>query len=319
MRKLTAAVISLGLAAATLASQAIAAEPYGMDRKGPRNSTTPDALPHCDRPLGTAAVQEPQTRWWTELGLSNPEVVIKMFALKSGCFRMVDRNAGLAMRNQESGLNSSGDLQRGSNIGRGQVLAADYFLIPDIARSNSNSGGGNIGGALGGFLPGGWGAIAGGINIKKKEANTLITLVDARTTEQLYIAEGAAKKTDIGFAAGGFGGGWGGWGGLAGSGYDNTDIGKVVMAAYFNAFVDMVHYLQAQQPGAQQASAPIAAQRTTTDVQLREEPSTSARIRYTVRAGALVYPTGQRNGVWMEVDDENGNRGWMSSAYATPR
>ena len=35
--------------------------------------------------------------------------------------------------------------------------------------------------------------------------------------------------------------------------------------------------------------------------------------------GDLVYPTGQKNGVWWEVDDENGNRGWMSSAFATPR
>src|SRR5258705_5690590 len=151
MRKVVVAALALALV--PLASQAFTAEPYGMDRSKPRNSTTPDTLPHCDRPLGTAAVQEPQNRWWTELGLSNPEVVIKLFALKSGCFRMVDRNAGLAMRNQESGLNSSGDLQRGSNIGRGQVLAADFFLIPDISRSNSHAGGGNLGGLAGGFLP----------------------------------------------------------------------------------------------------------------------------------------------------------------------
>ncbi len=317
MRNILAA-LTLGLAAVSFTSQAFAAEPYGMDRNGPKNSTAPE-LPHCDRPLGTAAVQEPQNRWWTELGLSNPEVVIKLFALKSGCFRMVDRNGGLAMRNQEAGLNSSGDLQRGSNLGRGQVLAADFFLIPDISRSNSHAGGGNLGGLAGGFLPGGWGAVAGGININKKEANTLITLVDARTTEQLYIAEGAAKKTDIGFAAGGFGGGWGGFGGLAGSGYTDTDIGKVVMAAYFQSFTDLVRYLQTQQPGAQQASAPMSSQRATQDVQLREGPSTSTKIRYTVRSGASVYPTGKRDGVWMEVDDENGNRGWMSSAYATPR
>jgi hypothetical protein len=54
-------------------------------------------------------------------------------------------------------------------------------------------------------------------------------------------------------------------------------------------------------------------------VQLRKDPTTSARIVYTLRSGALVYPTGARNGIWMEVDDENGNRGWMSSAYANPR
>lgn len=308
MRKIFAAVLAFGLTAT--AGAAFAANGRAVDS---------EQLPHCDRPLGTAAVKEPDRDWWTPLGLSNPEAVIKMFALKSGCLRMVDRNGGLAMRNQERGLSESGDLQRGSNIGRGQVLAADFFIIPDIARQNSNSGGGNFGGMAGHFLPGGFGAIAGSISVQSKEANTLLTLVDARTTEQLYIAEGNAKKTDIGFGGGGFGGSWGGFGGLEGSGYTNTDIGKVIMQAYFNGFVDLVHYMQNQQPGAQQANAPIAAQRTTSEVQLREGPSTSAHIRYTVHTGALVYPTGQRNGVWMEVDDENGNRGWMSSAYATPR
>ncbi len=302
--------MAFGLAAAGMAEPAFAAN-------GSVNHT--ENLPHCDRPLGTAAVKEPDRDWWTPLGLSNPEAVLKLFALRSGCLRMVDRNGGLAMRDQERGLNDSGDLQRGSNIGRGQVLAADFFIIPDIARQNSDSGGGNFGGLAGHFLPGGFGAVAGSISVQSKEANTLITLVDARTTEQLYIAEGNAKKTDVGFGGGGFGGGWGGFGGLAGSAYTNTDIGKVIMQAYFNGFVDLIHYMQNQQPGAQQANAPIAAQRATAEVQLREGPANSARIRYTVHQGALVYPTGQRNGVWMEVDDENGNRGWMSSAYATPR
>lgn len=310
MRRFIVAAMALGMGVVGIAGQAFAANGQVMDV---------NTLPHCDRPLGTAAVKEPDRDWWTPLGLSNPEAVLKLFALRSGCLRMVDRNGGLAMRDQERGLSESGDLQRGSNIGRGQVLAADFFLIPDISRQNSNSGGGNFGGMAGHFLPGGFGAIAGSISVQSKEANTLITLVDARTTEQLYIAEGNAKKTDIGFGGGGFGGGWGGFGALGGSGYTNTDIGKVIMTAYFNGFVDLVHYMQNQQPGAQQAAAPNAAQRTTTQVQLRQGPSTSARIRYTVHQGALVYPTGQRNGIWMEVDDENGNRGWMSSAYATPR
>jgi hypothetical protein len=311
-----AAALSLGLAAASFGA-AQAQQPYGMD-KNSGNQTAPD-LPHCDRPIGVAAVQEPDRDWWSPLGLSNPEAVLKMFALRSGCLRMVDRNGGLAMRQQEAGLNSSGDLQRGSNLGRGQVLAADYFIIPDISNQNANSGGGNIGAAFGHFLPGGFGAIAGSISVQSKEASTLITLVDARTTEQLYIAEGAAKKTDIGFGGGGGYGGWSGFGGLAGSGYTNTDIGKVIMAAYYNAFVDLIHYMQAQNPGQQQAAAPLAAQRTTTDVHLRAHPTTSSPPLYTVHTGALVYPTGKRDGIWMEVDDENGNRGWMFSAYATPR
>ncbi|MDT9105934.1 hypothetical protein RSW49_23665, partial [Escherichia coli] len=89
-------------------------------------------LPHCDRPLGTAAVQEPQNRWWLQYNLSSPEALLKLFAARSGCLRIVDRNGGLAMRQTESALGQTGDLRRGSNVGRGQVAAADYFLIPDI-------------------------------------------------------------------------------------------------------------------------------------------------------------------------------------------
>ncbi len=116
-----------------------------MDRNGPKNAATPD-LPRCNQPFGRAAIQEPATRWWEGLGLSNPEALLKLFPLRSGCLRIVDRNGGLAMRNQESALNSSGDLQRGSNLGHGQIAVAYYFIIPDIANSNRNSGGSNIGG-----------------------------------------------------------------------------------------------------------------------------------------------------------------------------
>jgi curli biogenesis system outer membrane secretion channel CsgG len=295
-----------------------AAAQYGMDKNGPKNAATPE-LPHCDRPLGRAAIQEPETRWWEGLGLSNPEALLKLFALRSGCLRIVDRNAGLAMHNQEEGLGNGGDLQRGSNVGRGQVAAADFFIIPDIANSNRNSGGNNVGAALGGFLPGGFGALAGGLRVKKSEAHTLITLEDARTTEQLYVAEGTAQKSDISFGGGGGMGSWAGFGGLAGSGYTDTDIGKVISAAYFNAFTDLIHYMQTQSPGQQAASAPAASQHATGPVSVRAAPSASARVVYSLKSGQQVYPTGQRNGVWMEVDDENGNRGWVPSTMMSSR
>jgi hypothetical protein len=49
------------------------------------------------------------------------------------------------------------------------------------------------------------------------------------------------------------------------------------------------------------------------------QPSPAAKVVYTLQPGASVYPTGQRNGIWMEIDDENGNRGWMPSTAATVR
>jgi curli biogenesis system outer membrane secretion channel CsgG len=319
MKRSLFAALCAGFSVACVgAAQADPHQPYGMDRSS-GHQTAPNDLPHCDRPLGTAAVKEPPKEWWVEYNLPEPDAVIKMFALRSGCFRMVDRNQGLAMHGQEEALGEAGELQRRSNVGRGQVLAADYFLIPDITHQNGNSGGGNIGAAFGHFLPGAIGGVVGSIDVRSKQASTLITLVDARTTEQLYVAEGAAQKTDIGFGGGGGWGGWSGWGAVAGSAYQNTDIGQVIMAAYYKAFTDLVHYAQQQQPGSAQENAPLAAETMTRDAALRRASNPGAPVVLTLHAGALVYPTGKRDGVWMEVDDENGNRGWISSAFASPR
>jgi hypothetical protein len=46
---------------------------------------------------------------------------------------------------------------------------------------------------------------------------------------------------------------------------------------------------------------------------MRKTPSPSATLVRSFNPGDMVYPTGQKNGIWWEVDDENGNRGWVSS------
>lgn len=313
------AISVVALIAALAAAQPAAAQ-YGMDKKPSKNQATPE-LPRCAQPLGRAAIQEPENRWWTELGLSSPEALLKLFAARSNCLRIVDRGAGLGMRNQEAELGRSGDLRRGSNVGRGQVAAADFFIIPDIANADSNAGGSNVGAVAGSFLPGRLGAIAGGLKTKRSEAQALITLVDARTTEQLYVAEGVAKKTDVSFQAGAGGGGWGGFAAAAGGGYSNTDVGKVITAAYFNAFVELVHYMQGGAPTGEQvkAAAGIQAYSVTQPAIMRVTPSPKAKSVRSFQPGDLVYPTGQKDGVWWEVDDETGNRGWVASTLISPR
>lgn len=306
-----AAVLALSMAAPAQAQ-------YGMDRRQPKNAATPE-LPRCAAPVGTVSIKEPETRWWTELGLSSPETLIKLMASRSGCLRVVDRNGGLQMRGVERDLADSGEMQRGSNIGRGQIKAADYILVPDIVNSDSNAGGMNLGGLAGSFVPGGAGAILGGIRTKRAQAQVLLTLVDARTTEQIYVAEGVAQKTNIGFAGGGGAFGTTGIGALAGGGYSDTDIGKVITAAYFNAYIDLVGYLQGSQPGAAAANAPIQAYTATQSVILRAQPAATAKSVRSFVPGDLVYPTGQRNGIWWEADDENGNRGWVPSTMISPR
>ena len=295
-----------GAAAVLLGAGSASAAPQG----------TPE-LPRCAQPIGTVAIQEPQRDWWSPLGLSNPEALIKLMAGRSNCLRVVARGQAMEMRNAERSLGDSGELQRGQNFGKGQVVAADYIIIPDIVESNANSGGGSLGGlgrTFGGRF-GAIGAIAGNLSFKSSIAHTLITLVNARTTEQEYVAEGTSKKTDIGF--GGGGGGWD-WG-VVGGGYANTDIGKVVSIAYINAFADLIGHMQQTAPGAAQAAAPIQAYSVTDVTVMRSGPSPGATRVRDFRNGDLVYPTGQKNGVWWEIDDENGNRGWVASTKISAR
>src|ERR1700743_1025687 len=82
-------------------------------------------IPTCGRNLGTIAIREPDHNWWSDLNLASPEVLLKVFVRKSGCFTLVDRGKGFEMAQQERALASGGDLQGGSNTGKGQVKAAD--------------------------------------------------------------------------------------------------------------------------------------------------------------------------------------------------
>ena len=173
------------------------------------------------------------------MGLELPEALLKVFVMKSGCFTLVDAARDLRWPSRNARWRPAaiaGRLQFGS----GQVRAADYILVPDIVSKNGNSGGTNVGGMLGGFLPGGFGAIASHIDISSKTADVVLTVTNVRTSEQQAMEEGHGSKTDVGF---GFGGGWGGWGGFGGAGisnYQNTAIGQVVMLAYIDAYTKLV-------------------------------------------------------------------------------
>lgn len=201
-------------------------------------------IPHCTKRLGTVAIVEPDTQWWRELSLGSPEAIIKMFVQQSGCFGLVNRGRSMASRNMERAMADSGELQAGSNLGKGQVKAADYFLQPDIVTTNNNSGGNAFGGMLGGMLGGRLGgALLGGISIKKKEANVTLSLVNARTTEEEVLSQGYFRKSDLSFGGGGGLGWMGGLAAAGGGGYQNTDIGQVIVLAYLDAYTKLVTQL----------------------------------------------------------------------------
>jgi curli biogenesis system outer membrane secretion channel CsgG len=269
-------------------------------------------IPNCSHKIGTLAVREPQNRWWEGLGLESPEALLKVFVMKSGCFTLVDRGAGFAMAQQERALASGGALQQGSNVGMGQVKAADYILVPDIVSKNGNASGTNVGGILGGFIGGGVGALVSSINISSKTADVVLTITNVRTSEQQAMEEGHGSKTDVGI---GFGGGWGGWGGFGGAGisnYQNTAIGQVVVLAYIEAYTKLVGDMGGLSAQAA-ADAPSQSVTMSRSGRLYTTASEKSKVVRPLDPGMMLYPTGNKNGVWWEVKDELGNQGWVSS------
>ena len=270
-------------------------------------------IPTCTHRIGTLAVREPDSRWWEPLGLESPEALLKVFVMKSGCFTLVDRGKGFQMAQQERALASGGELQGGSNVGMGQVRAADYILVPDIVNKNANSSGSNIGGLVGGFLGGFAVAIVANININSSTADVTLALTNVRTTEQEAMTQGHGSKTDIGFG-GGAGGFWGGFAGVGASSYAKTAIGQVVVLAYIDAYTKLVEQmggLSAQAPGGAAAAAPAQTLSMSRPGRMYAKASdTSATVRQ-LSPGMALYPTGQKEGVWIEVKDEVGNQGWV--------
>ncbi len=287
--------------ASALALAAIATSPSAAAQRASAQSTraakTQD-IPVCSKKLGTITVLEPQDRWWTDYGLASPEALIKLFVSKSKCFTLVDRNKGMDAMMGERALASSGELRGRSNMGKGQIKAADYALVPDLISRNSNAGGTNIGSALG---------------LKKKTADVLLTVTDMRSSEQVAMAEGHATKTDISFAGSGasmLGGALAGAAGL--SSYSNTEIGQVMTMAYLNAYTDLIGELGGMPSSASESNAQQALEVQKSARLLKSADGKGGAVRE-LDPGMLLYPTGKKQGTMWEVEDELGNRGWVNS------
>jgi curli biogenesis system outer membrane secretion channel CsgG len=200
-------------------------------------------LEKCDSPLGTAALVEDQSADWfrifsAEYKLGSTAPVLRLLMQQSNCFVVVERGRAFQAMERERQIAGAGQARAGSNFGGGQMVAADYSITPEVLVSGRNTSG--VGGGLGG-LGGGLGvigAIAGGI--RTNEAATMLTLVDNRSGVQIAASQGASKNTD--FSLGGILVGGGAGAGLGG--YSNTPQGKVVVAAFTDAYNEMIRALR---------------------------------------------------------------------------
>jgi hypothetical protein len=242
MSRAMCVAVSLALAPALAAAQGgLTKEKQGQGGSIVKGSAGTDGskgdtgLEHCDKPMGAMAVVEPQSEYLMALSrynLQSPVSLIRLMIQQSNCFIVVERGQGLRNMEQERALAGAGQTRAGSNIGGGQMVAADFILTPGVVFSEGNAGG--IGGAAAGLLGRKAAIVAGGL--KFKEAQTSMLIADARSGVQVAAAEGSTKKADMRLGAGLFGGG----GGAAGGGYGNTNEGKIIAAAFMDNYNKVV-------------------------------------------------------------------------------
>lgn len=282
----------------------------------------------CPKKLGVLAVAEPQHGWnhISQYGLGSPSALLRMMVQQSGCFDVVERGQAMQNLQQERSLAAAGEMRQESNVGKGQMQAADFVMTPNVQVGANTSGG--LGGFLGGKL-GVIGAIAGGL--KFKDASTSLLIADVRSSIQVAAAEGKASKTD--FSIGGWGFGGGAVGGMGG--YTSTAEGKLIAASFLDNYNKIVITIRdqpslvrsgsasgdANAAASTQAGAPINAGQMLapkiSNVKAYASPSRDSKVLATLNRSDELVATGEVKDGFVKVDSANFS-GWVQRTLVTP-
>lgn len=201
----------------------------------------------CDAPVATLAlVENPNGYAYSGYQLpSSPVPLVRLLAQQSGCFRVVDRAAGLKATVREQELKDAGVLrQRGNTVSKGKGYEAQYSLTPSLTFSEQDAGR-QIGGILA-AIPYLNKLVGAAEQVKLKQAQAALLLTDNETTEQVAASTGSVEVADLGVG----GAVLGKLGGAAGAGWSNSNEGKVIAAAFLDAhnqLVAQVRELQAKE------------------------------------------------------------------------
>ncbi len=285
---------------------------------------------HCSKKLGVLAVAEPQQGWayLSQYQLGSPAALLRMMVQNSGCFDVVERGVGMQNLKEERALAEGGELRGESNVGKGQMQAADFVMTPNIQVSSSDTGG--VGGAIGGALLGrfGLGGVAGGL--KFKEASTSLLISDVRSSIQVASAEGKATKTD--FDIGGFG--WVGVAGAAAGGYTKTPEGKVIAASLMDNYNNIVRQIRdnpsliktssaagdANAAGSTRAGTPVSAGAVMlakiNNVKVYSGPSRDSKVVGTVSKNDEMVASGEVKNGFVQIDSSNAS-GWVQQSLVS--
>ncbi len=98
-------------------------------------------LESCSETLGTISIDEQTNAGWysayqSQYKMGSTVPALRLIIQQSNCFVIVDRGRGLAARNREADLIRGEEGRAGSNMGKGQIAAADYTMIPEVMLSD---------------------------------------------------------------------------------------------------------------------------------------------------------------------------------------
>jgi hypothetical protein len=263
----------------------------------------PVTLAKCDKSYGSVALVDGDTQGWTKYGLSSPRELIAAMARESGCFSLHDPASGKPatfLMNVIAGDKEEVD----QAIEKAKGVAMEGLVRSGAASGMMRSipGAGSMLGMFGGF---------GG---KKKVVAAGIRLISPANGQTVASGSGEVKKTTISFGNGG-----GTLGAVAsgatGAAYAGSKDGQMLIEAFVKAFNGLSAQgaaLASLAPAAAPAPAAPANATTAIDTKMFAAADLKSAALRTVRAGTALTPTGQRQGLFIEVQDSFGTKGWVS-------
>ncbi|WP_240946896.1 SH3 domain-containing protein [Novosphingobium sp. ERW19] len=263
----------------------------------------PVTLAKCDKSYGSIALVDGETQGWTKYGLSSPRELIAAMARESGCFSLHDPASGKPatfLMNVIAGDKEEVD----QAIEKAKGVAMEGLVRSGAASGMMRSipGAGSMLGMFGGF---------GG---KKKVVAAGIRLISPANGQTVASGSGEVKKTTISFGNGG-----GTLGAVAsgatGAAYAGSKDGQMLIEAFVKAFNGLSGQgpaLASLAPAAAPAPAAPANATTAIDTKMFTAADLKSATLRTVRAGTALTPTGQRQGLFIEVQDSFGTKGWVS-------
>lgn len=279
----------------------------------------PVTLAKCEKAIGSIAVVDGDTQGWTKYGLSSPRDLIAAMAVQSGCFTLQANGSGAPA---DFLLNAiAGDKEE---VDQGMNLAKTALTEGLVRSGMAGRMMGNVpfaGQALGMF---------GGFGGKKKTVAAGLRVISPATGQTIVSGSGEQSKTQVSIGGlGGFGGNpyadaaranitARGYGDYVGSGYASSKDGQMLASAFviaFNAVVAQQAALASVKPAAGAIGATAVSTTpgytTAIDTKLYAQPAVGQTVR-ALRSGTALKPTGVREGLFVEVSDAYGSKGWVS-------